>query len=241
MGADPELFGAWTTGAEATGDFADGPPAVGALWRCEILADAGAAQLDWQAQATALQRDYESIGQAIERLDRFIQAWAPGDLPQPKSLLNEPSRPEDALARALQEIHAPQVKSLLPHSQIIAEEFDAFLRRARELMSNYAVIETSAGGLIIARTFVGWTGDFRSLWQRGVTADQVGLHWQNVRLALARRALLIRMVGVIGTGATKIVLRLATPGAQLLVLPAIWQFIRDVMAEYRRAQAEGVS
>jgi hypothetical protein len=62
-----------------------------------------------------------------------------------------------------------------------------------------------------------------------------------VQLALARRALLIRMVGVIGTGAAKIILRLATPGTQLLVLPAIWQFIRDVMAEYRRAQAQGVS
>jgi len=62
-----------------------------------------------------------------------------------------------------------------------------------------------------------------------------------VQLALTRRALLIRMVGVIVTGAAKIALRLAVPGAQLLVLPAIWQFIRDVMAEYRRARAEGVS
>jgi len=241
MNADLELFGAWATGAAATKDLATGSPAVGALWHWEIPADVRAAQLDLQAQDALLLQDHKGIEWATERLDSFIEVWAPGDLPQPKSLLNEPSRPEDALARALQEIHAPQVKSLLPHSQIIAEEFDAFLRRARELMSNYAVIETSAGGLIIARTFVGWTGDFRSLWQRGVTADQVRLHRQNVQLALARRALLIRMVGVIGTGAAKIILRLATPGTQLLVLPAIWQFIRDVMAEYRRAQAQGVS
>jgi len=240
MDADSELFGAWTTGT-ATVDLAAGSAEVSACWRREIPADARAARADWQAQAAALRRDCAGIEQAVERLDRFIEAWAPGELPQPKSLLSEPALPEAALAEALREIDAPRAKALLDRPQAIAAELDAFFWRVRELTSSYAVIETSAGGLTIARTFVGWTGDFRSLWRRDATTDQVGLHWQNVQLALTRRALLIRMVGVIVTGAAKIALRLAVPGAQLLVLPAIWQFIRDVMAEYRRARAEGVS
>ena len=241
MSGDLELFGAWATGAAATKDLATGSPAVGALWHWEIPADVRAAQLDLQAQDALLLQDHKGIEWATERLDSFIEVWAPGESPQPKSPLNEPASPEDALAEALERIRAPQAKGLLAHPQTIGEEFDAFFRRVRELMSNYAVIETSSGGVTIARTFVGWTGDFRSLWRHDTTAEQVRLHRQNVQLALARRALLIRMVGVIGTGAAKIILRLATPGTQLLVLPAIWQFIRDVMAEYRRAQAQGVS
>jgi hypothetical protein len=52
-----------------------------------------------------------------------------------------------------------------------------------------------------------------------------------VRLALARRALLLKLLTIVSTGATRIALRLATPGAQLLVIPAVWQFVKDVIEQ----------
>lgn len=181
------------------------------------------------------------IEQAIARLNHFADGWVPGEGPQAKSLDTPAQSPEEALAEALERIKAPQAKGLLDSLQSARKEFDAFVRRVSELVSHYAVIETSFDGTVIARTLVSWTGDFKSLWRRGLTPEQIRLHERNVRAALARRALLIRLMGVISTSAAKIALRLATPGAQLLVLPALWQFVRDVIEELRRTEARSVS
>lgn len=181
------------------------------------------------------------IEQAIARLNHFADGWMLGEGPRAKSLDTPAKSPEDMLAQALERINAPQAKDLLDPLQSAREEFDAFVRRICELVSHYAVIETTSDGTVIARTLVGWTGDFKSLWRRDLTPEQVRLHERNVRAALARRAALIRLMGVISVSAAKIALRLATPGAQLLVLPALWQFVRDVIEELGRVEARGVS
>lgn len=181
------------------------------------------------------------IEQAIARLNHFADGWMLGEGPQAKSLDTPAKSPEDMLAQALERINAPQAKDLLDPLQSAREEFDAFVRRICELVSHYAVIETTSDGTVIARTLVGWTGDFKSLWRRDLTPEQVRLHERNVRAALARRAALIRLMGVISVSAAKIALRLATPGTQLLVLPALWQFVRDVIEELGRVEARGVS
>ncbi|MCS6846829.1 MAG: hypothetical protein RMN52_03845 [Anaerolineae bacterium] len=241
MNIGQELFGAWTTGAAVEKDLAASAPAIGAIWRRAVPPDARTARSALQAQDEALQRDHENIEKAIQRLNDFIEAWTPGQPARAKSLKDAPQPPEDALAAALDRIRAPQAKDLLDPLQAAREEFDAFVRRVGELVSHYAVIETSSNGTLIARTLVSWTGDFKSLLRSDATPDQIRLHERNVRAALARRAALIRLMGVISTSAAKIALRLATPGAQLLVLPALWQFVRDVIEELRRAEARGVS
>jgi hypothetical protein len=62
------------------------------------------------------------------------------------------------------------------------------------------------------------------------------LHHRAVHLALASRVALMRMVTVVGTGAAGLALRLTVPGAQLLVLPAAWRFVQDVLREWRNYQ-----
>ena len=61
------------------------------------------------------------------------------------------------------------------------------------------------------------------------------LHLQAVHLALGSRIALLRLLIVVGTGAAKLALRLVVPGAQLLVLPAVWKFVRDVLRELRQS------
>ncbi|MFC1465365.1 MAG: hypothetical protein ACFLMY_11010 [Candidatus Brachytrichaceae bacterium NZ_4S206] len=241
MNVGQELFGAWTTGPATEKELVSGGPATGATWRWEIPSNMRAARAALQTQDETLQRDQESIEKAIQRLSAFVASWTPEQSARAKSLDDAPQSPEDALAEALERINAPQTKGVLDPLQSAREEFDAFVRRVRELVSNYAVIETTSDGAVIARTLVSWTGDFKSLWRDDLTLGQVRLHERNVRAALARRAVLIRLMGVISTSAAKIALRLATPGAQLLVLPALWQFVRDVIEELRRAEARGVS
>jgi hypothetical protein len=66
----------------------------------------------------------------------------------------------------------------------------------------------------------------------------MALHHQSVHLALGSRLALIRLLTIVGAGATKLALRLTIPGAQLLVLPAAWKFVRDVLEELRRSWPE---
>ena len=63
------------------------------------------------------------------------------------------------------------------------------------------------------------------------TAPLMALHHKAVQLALGSRIALVRLLIVVSTGAAKLALRLTVPGAQLLVLPAAWRFVRDVLKE----------
>lgn len=231
MDLGAQLFGAWAT-QQAAAKSPDLPSAAEGTWRLDLPPDPRAARSVLRAHDAALREDWNGVELAIRRLNHFIDAWQPGQAAQAKSLAA--SSPEDALAAALERIRSPQAKGLRDPLHTAREEFDAFVRRARELVSNYARIETTTGGQSIARTIVGWTGNFVLLGQNDATADFIALHRRNVQLALRRRAMLIRLLVVIGTGAAKIIVRLSIPGAQLLVLPAIWQFVRDVIGEYRR-------
>ncbi|GIV85448.1 MAG: hypothetical protein KatS3mg052_2455 [Candidatus Roseilinea sp.] len=229
MDAAQALLGAWTAADAQNLDAL-------LVWRWEVSSHSCAA---WQATHADLNKDYAYIEQVAERLSRFADVWQPDRRPRAKSL-EEPTRPpEDALAAALERLGTLQAKGLLDSLHSAQEELNLFIRRVCALASHYAVIETQFNGTVMARTLVSWTGDFRSLWRDDLTPEQLGLHMRNVRAALARRAMLIRLMSVISTSAAKIVLRLATPGAQLLVLPALWQFIRDVIEELRRAEAQG--
>jgi hypothetical protein len=112
------------------------------------------------------------------------------------------------------------------------------VEQMRRMVSHYAWIETEMGGALIGHTAVRWTGDFDTVWEADVTPDSMELHHQSVQLALGSRLALIRLLTIVGTGATKLVLRLTVPGAQLLMLPAAWKFVRDVLEELRRSWPE---
>jgi hypothetical protein len=58
---------------------------------------------------------------------------------------------------------------------------------------------------------------------------------QSVHLALRSRLALVRIVSVVATGAAGLAVKAAVPGGQLLLLPAVWKFVRDVLAELRQS------
>jgi hypothetical protein len=46
---------------------------------------------------------------------------------------------------------------------------------------------------------------------------------------------LIRLVSVIATGAAGLAIKAAIPGGQVLLLPAAWRFVRDVLKQLRQS------
>jgi hypothetical protein len=195
------------------------------------------------AERASLRQMEARLAMAEHRLDAFLSNWEAGNLPSARAL-SLPETPEDRLLTGIQDIRTLSfdVRELTPQARDICgdglaaakAEFERFVQRIGDLVSHFARIETSVDARLVAVTAVGWTGDFDTTWQPGVTLTQMAQHRQNVQLALARRARLVRLMIVIGAGAAKIIIRLATPGAQLLVLPALWQFVQDVYNELKQ-------
>lgn len=224
-----DLMGAWMDESPAAKSLQAG----GNTWRVHLPASPGEAQRTLMAQAIALDQDQATLEAAVARLKRFIEDYQPGDAGAAKAL---EAQPEAALRAHLSLAGGAQSKDLFDTLGNARAEFDQFVQRVRAFVTDYASIETTQHGLEIALTKVSWTGDAQTLWRQDVAPAQSELHHRNVRVALARRGMLMRLMVVISTGAAKIALRMATPGAQLLALPAIFQFIRDVVQEVREMQ-----
>jgi hypothetical protein len=116
-------------------------------------------------------------------------------------------------------------------------QWHKFLEQVREMMAHYARVETEIAGNLLGQTAVGWTGDFRTIWTSAVTVDDMNLHRRNVDVTLHWRLGTLRFVGVVGAGAANVAVKLGVPGGQLLALPAVWNFVKDVLKEWRKLQA----
>jgi hypothetical protein len=236
---EDSLFGDWQTNDAIAKSMESDASLQPSLWVMDLPADAQSASQHLAQQQSQLQHEQREIALAAQRVAAFANTWEPTEDAAEESL--EPqseASPESRLAATLALARQPQTKGLLDDPlQAARAEFGRFVERVRELTSSYAHIETKLAGRAIGLTVVGWTGNFKSAWGGKVSVEQIALHRQNVRLALARRAMLVKLLIVVSTGAAKIALRLATPGAQLLVIPAVWQFIKDVIAQIQALNA----
>lgn len=116
------------------------------------------------------------------------------------------------------------------------EQWQTFVQQVEQMVTSYARIETAITGLdLVGVTRVGWTGNFYTDWDVDATPASQKIHTQSVHLALASRIALMRVISVVTTGAAGLALKAAVPGGQVLLLPASWRFVRDVLAELRRS------
>ena len=112
-----------------------------------------------------------------------------------------------------------------------AQEALDFFARVKQMLANYAYVESAAGGRMIGRTTVSWLGDFDTLWSAGLTADQAGLHRGSLELALQSRQAWVKMAMLVMQGAA--LLGLLTSTSNPLMIPAVYKFIKQVLAQYR--------
>jgi len=145
-------------------------------------------------------------------------------------------------AELLKAVHAAQAYSfeqrlsvgLLEDRQSYAQ-WVAFVEQVEKLVGSYAHVETVRGGRMIGRTAVSWMGDFDTWWRSTATVEERDLHQQAVHLALESRTALVRVATIVVAGAFEIAAKASIPGAQVLLLPAVWRFVRDVLAELRKS------
>jgi len=205
--------------------------------------DEGVALL--QTKQRELQDQQATLTQIEQRLAEIGRSGSGVSFAAPIDQLPEFVAPEQSLDVALQRLTAPVSYGLFDRKKQAEQEADLeatsqwhkFLEQVREMIANYARVETQIGGMPIGRTAVGWTGDFRTFWTPHVTAAEMLVHRRTVAMTLQWRLGTLRMVGVVGAGAANVAVKLGVPGGQLLAIPAVWNFVKDVLAEWRKLQA----
>jgi hypothetical protein len=154
------------------------------------------------------------------------------------SALEELGAQKAALLETVDELRRPVSFGILPQRIKDPESYrqwQAFVEQVRQVVAHYARIETALAGSDVGLTSVRWTGDFATTWAPDITADTMKAHLMSVRLTLESRIALMRVVSIVATGAAGLAVKAAIPGGQLLLLPAIWKFVRDVLAELRQS------
>jgi hypothetical protein len=195
-------------------------------------------QDDLRSQETLLQQAEQRLAE-IGRSGSGVSFAAPIDQPP------EFVQPEQNLEAALQRMTAPVSYGLFDRKKQEEQESDLeatrdwrqFLEQVREMIAHYARVETDIAGNPIGQTAVSWTGDFRTIWTPAISVADMNLHRYNVDVTLQWRLGTMRFVGVVGAGAANVAIKLGVPGGQLLALPAVWNFVKDVLKEWRKLQA----
>ncbi len=230
--ADP--LGLWAIAPLAAHSFAagDGVPQE-PTWRVVLPPDPDAAMTALAAQAERLACECRALARAQTTLAEL------GAAGQPSFAVGAPlAAPQAALWEQVEELRAPQAYGLLDwrkdeERQTLSRRWSDFLEQLRRLVTNYARIETASSAQEIGLTRVSWTGDFTTTWLAGATISTRRQHVSAVQLALESRLTLLRLVAVVAGGAAGLAAKAAVPGGELLLLPAIWRFVKEVLQELR--------
>jgi hypothetical protein len=117
------------------------------------------------------------------------------------------------------------------------EKFEALLEQVNQDMLHFAWVETKIANLIIARTKVGWSGDSTTILNELTSAEQTSLHKQSLEVVARTRNLKLRMLLTISSGAAKVVVLMASPGGPMLALPAVSQYVMDILQQVKQIQS----
>lgn len=240
----------------AVGDAAADEP----TWHVELPASAIDAQHILANNAALLQQQQESLSLIQQEFNSFTRQGGAGlvsfsatsaaseHFVAQKEMLREslnyyvPDSDVDALTSYglrdwFRKKKKPRATSAPPRSSADQSEWLAFVHQAERALTNYVRVETMIPAPTIAgATRVGWTGDFHTTWHPSMSATARQLHLQAVNVALTSRMSLVRLIAVVAGGAAGLAAKATAlpPGGQVLLLPAAWRFVKDVLAELRK-------
>ena len=239
-----DLLGIWELNASQTTAFAAvaedaaatsspaGAVEPGLIWRVELPASRGEAKSELEARLAAARVRQAYLEAAEKRLS---------DLQMGLGYSAQIADAESALLAEVMALRGSAVAYGAGDAGAISllhlyEQCEALVARFRRLVQHYARVETSVGGQPVALTIVDWSGDHSVTWQDGIGPLDMALHMDSVRLVLATRQAWLRLISVVASGALSLSVKASVPGGQFLLFPAVYRFVRDVLAELEQVQ-----
>jgi hypothetical protein len=224
---DQDPLGIWGVGSHEAVAFAAGARFEGPVWRVELS----------ESARTSLRAQREAVRTSDRDLDRIAYRMAHLDLAT--SYATPVAGAEAELRAAIAALSSPamafdtRAEERLNYRELYSQ-CQALLAQFQMLVRPVARVETLMGGRLVGLTAIDWSGDHRTIWMEDSVPDQMEAHLATVRLALASRQVLLRLFGVVVTGAVGIAVKAHIPGGQILLLPAVYRFVRDVLQELKR-------
>lgn len=241
----------------AVGDDEAPPPSDQPVFRINFPADDAAA-----SQALAAREQYIlNLNNALEnvpaRLDGLVartqerqQKSASGEVSFAVGDEEAESGPEGDLLTMLGSVEA-QEKGLggegdvsfgIEDTASLALEqakagFNSLVEQISREVLNFAQVETKVANVLLASTTIGWTGDAGSAFAEGVTSPQITLHGRNLRIVTQTRGTRLRLFITIASGATKVAALLSTPTGAVLAIPAVYQYVMQIVQQVKQLQS----
>ncbi len=224
-------LGIWAAPQETAVAFGIGRAETRApIRRIPLPSSSGEAQAYLRARA-------EAVALTHQYLDRAAQELALIGLPGQVSfsVTDELLTQKNSLSTTIGELCSPvsygiKVKSD-PEERETQQGWLELVEQVRQAVTRYARVRTDLGSVPIGLTTVTWQGDSQTTWTTGLGPDEMQVHLDAVHVALSSRIEMVRMVSVVAAGVANILLKVAVPGGQLLLLPAVYKFVRDVMQQ----------
>jgi hypothetical protein len=253
----PTVLGdvSFSTGGDPSINSGQAEPAE-PIFRVNLPADGGDA-----AAALAVNEDYiASLNAALEnvpsRLDGLVartqqrqqKAANTGLSFDVLSLEGQESGPEGDLLALLGDIEAEGKRASGEISFGIGETasaaweqakagFEALMEQINRDVLHFAWVETNVGGSLIARTTIGWSGDAQTVFLDEIGEAQVSLHERSLQIVTQTRSLRLRLFITIASGATKISALVTTPAGAVMALPAVYQYVMQIVAQVKQLQS----
>jgi hypothetical protein len=236
-----EVLGVWTavpSPAPVAVAFG-GNPAVAAppIWRTSFPAGPAAALALVGAGEARVETLERAIPAALDRLGGDLEAWIEA---MPPGLADR--APEQRLAALLAAARDPSdVPAFGPGGSASFGVLDSLTRPlqdaldwVRRTLLHYAWVETLIDGRNVARSVVGWSGDFSTCWRAGLDEAAVALHLRGLDMARRSRDAIVRTLTAAMQVALKIAALLALPGGAWLTLPMAWTLLKRLLADLAR-------
>ena len=111
-----------------------------------------------------------------------------------------------------------------------------FAGSIHRLVNQFALVETSQGGQLRARTRVDWLGDVHTWWAAGSMASTTSDHRRVLAQALATRQAWLRLLTLLTAGAAKVGLAMAAGPFNPLAVWTAWKYVQKIIEQYRALQ-----
>lgn len=238
------------------GDEETAPEDVEPVFRVNLPADGASAAQALAANEAHILRLNAALENVPSRLDglvartqaRQVKAVTSGVSFDTLSLEESEPGPEGELLALLADAEAagnakgPVSFGLVDETASLAWEqakagFDALIQQINREVLHFAWVETNIADALVARTTVGWTGDAQTAFAHGVDGSQVALHNRTLRIVTQTRSLRMRLFITIASGATKVSTLIATPAGAVLALPAVYQYVMQIVEQVKQLQS----
>ena len=212
-------------------------PSERAVQPVQLPADEDAALAQLTMLRSTMRRGRVQLNQAEHQIVNLRRGFQPAKVRGVSFSVPELAPSEASLYTTLDTLDFAVPEELGPVRQKQAgdlQNWRKFVAQVQSKISNPIQVSTQMGANLIGYTAMDWSGDSTTIWRPNVSARVMTLHRQTVDLVLAKISARLRLVVVVSTEASKLALKLTGPlGTQLLVIPAVWHFVREVLETLR--------